>query len=55
MVHFGRELAARRKMPRSFGKVSGMLVAVCIEALYFGSFICYCLKLGYLKETSLQF
>ena len=55
MVCFGKELAVKKKMPRSFGKVSRMLEAVCIEALYFGSFICYCLKLMYLKETSLQF
>lgn len=41
MVRFGKELAVTKKMPRSFGNMPRMLEGVCIEALYFGSFICY--------------
>lgn len=52
MVCFGNELVVEKKMPRSFGKISRMFEAVCIEALDSGRFICYCLKLMY--ETSLQ-
>jgi len=35
VVRFGKELAVKKKMPRSFGNMSRMLKAVCIEALYF--------------------
>lgn len=55
MVRFGKELAVKKKMPRNFRKVSRMLEGACIEALDFGSFICCCLKLRYVEETSLQF
>lgn len=53
MLRFGKRLVVEKKMPRSFGKASRMLEAVCIEALDFGSSICHCLKLTYLKETPL--
>lgn len=52
MVCFGKELVVEKKMPRSFGNVSRMLEAVCIEALEFKSFICNCLKPMYFQETS---
>lgn len=34
MVHYGKELAVKKKMPRSFEKLSRVLGAVCIEALF---------------------
>lgn len=34
MACFGKELAVKKKMPRSFGKASRVLEAVCIEALF---------------------